>query len=788
MGNSYPVQPTPADPAAGPHPGDGQTAPQPSHYAHTLPPPATIQQWESYAHHRDAVEALACEFAAAFGAGEWGALLGRWHDLGKLSDDFQAYICPTADPDAGEELQPGRVDHSTFGARHAVKLVPNVLGQIMAFCIAGHHAGLADATTGDDSSTRSTLQHRLDSAAYSIPSVALPAGEPAPSKLKFPLATPGNAEIGFAFAFFTRMLFSCLVDADRVATEGFCNPAQAEERSRRRPALAEMRQALDAFLQDIGQRADQTIVNSIRSQVLGECLRAASLPPGFFSLNVPTGGGKTFASLAFALHHAHLHADKGLRRIVVAIPFTSIIEQTADQYRRALGSLADVGLIEHHSNLNPKLDTRQNKLAAENWDAPLIVTTNVQLYESLFAAKTSSARKLHRLARSIIILDEAQTIPVDLLTPTLAALKELVGRYGCSVVLCTATQPALERRPREFEIGIENVRPIIEDGHSLYVKLKRVRVEHLGKLADGELAGRLGVERRFLCIVNTKAHAAGLYDLLVEQRGKTSGCFHLSTFMCAQHRRDVLANIRHRLNDKKSCRVISTQLIEAGVDVDFPCVYRAPAGFDSIAQAAGRCNREGTLSDEHGVAIPGRVYTFDTEKLPPPGLLRNAAQAARELADAYPDPLAPLAVEAYFKLLYWSRAHEWDKHEVMACFEYNRILKAHAKLIPLKFKTAAEAYQLIREVQTPILVPYNDEAKRMIDHVITGRPIDYLFFRDAQRYTVSVRDDLLQQIYNNASLVRHEAGLWALANPDAYSPEKGMLPNSAGLGPETLIQ
>lgn len=250
--------------------------------------------------------------------------------------------------------------------------------------------------------------------------------------------------------------------------------------------------------------------------------------------------------------------------------------------------------------------------------------------------------------------------------------------------------------------------------------------------------------------------------------------------MCAQHRRNVLAKIRRRLKEGKSCRVISTQLIEAGVDIDFPCVYRAPAGFDSIAQAAGRCNREGTLVDEQGNPIPGRVYVFDTEQLPPPGLLRAAAQAARELADAHPDPLAPSAVEDYFKLLYWSRSRDWDKHGVMPCFEYALGNKAHAKLIPLKFRTAAEAYQLIREVQTPILVPYNAQAKQMIAHVVAGQPVDYAFFRDAQRYTVSVRDELLQKVFDNASLVRHEAGLWALANADAYSPEKGMCETRRG--------
>ena len=324
--------------------------------------------------------------------------------------------------------------------------------------------------------------------------------------------------------------------------------------------------------------------------MLADCLAAAPLAPGFFALNVPTGGGKTYSSLAFALAHALAH---DLRRVVVAIPFTSIIEQTADAYRQALGVLTERGLVEHHCSLAPAKDTRANQLAAENWDAPLVVTTNVQLYESLFAAAATPCRKVHRLVRSVIVLDEAQTIPVELLRPTLLALQELVCHYGCTVVLCTATQPALEWRAGEFELGLRNVRPIIQDQAALFAALRRVEVVRVGRLGDEALADLIAAEHAALCIVNTRRHAAELYDALVA-RGGPAGCYHLSTFMCAQHRRDQLAEIRRRLRDSQPCRLVSTQLIEAGVDVDFPAVYRAPAGFDSLAQAAGRCNREGS--------------------------------------------------------------------------------------------------------------------------------------------------------------------------------------------------
>jgi CRISPR-associated endonuclease/helicase Cas3 len=735
-------------------------------------------KWETLDTHAAAVAKLAREFANAFKAGDWGELLGRWHDLGKSSTAFQNYLHQSQNPDdAGEnESAPGKIDHSTFGARYAEASVKGLFGQLLAFCIAGHHAGLADDRPRDDASARATLQYKLDPARYAIEPVTI-ADQVAPLPLKIDMVVPTADEVGFALAFFTRMLFSALVDADRTATEAFCDVPQSIERQKAKPSLESLRSALDSFLEE-KQRTATGQVNAIRASVLRECIAASSLAKGFFSLNVPTGGGKTFASLAFALHHAK--AFPQFRRVVVAIPFTSIIEQTADQYRQALGSLSDLGLIEHHSNLHPKRDTRQNKLASENWDAPLIVTTNVQLYESLFAAAGTPCRKLHRLANSVIILDEAQTIPVDLLTPTLAALRELVTRYGCTVVLCTATQPALEYRTEDFKIGLKNVRPIIQDAPALHRQLKRVEVTRLGVQTDEALIERLAAEHQALCVVNTKAHAASLFEALVAHRGKKTGCYHLSTMMCAQHRRDVLATIRQRLAQEKSCRIISTQLIEAGVDIDLPVVYRAPAGFDSIAQAAGRCNREGKL------ASPGKVYVFETEKLPPPGMLRNSAQVAAELAPDHPDPLAPSAVEAYFKMLYWSRAHDWDKHEVMPCFDYNHQLEQHKKLVPLQFRTAAANYKIIREEQTPILVPY-DKAAAMIAHLRGGGLVDYSFYRDAQRYTVSVRDDLLRRLVNNASLFQHESGLWTLENSAGYSPEQGMLPNAVGLSPEALM-
>lgn len=751
-------------------------------YAHSLEgqPPS---QWETVADHLNAVAAKAREFTAAFRAESWGEIVGRWHDLGKYSEEFQQRIS-ASDPDVGEnESMPGRVDHSTFGARHAARSMPGLAGKVIAFCIAGHHGTLPDATSDDELTRRSTLESRLDQQRYVIPTVVVPPNFPPTPSAVFPfLPLPASANVGFTVAFFTRMLFSALIDADRTATEAFCNPRAAEHRNQAKPTLDELRNALDAFLANVTADAPVTRVNQIRSRVLTACLGQSSLAPGFFSLNVPTGGGKTLASLAFALHHAHHHREKGLRRVVVAIPFTSIIEQTAGVYRTALGELADLGLVEHHSNVIPSRDTRRNKLATENWDAPLIVTTNVQLLETLFASRATPCRKLHRLARSIIILDEAQTLPVDLLAPTLAALRELVDRYGCTVVLCTATQPALERRP-EFEIGIESVRPIIADAPSLHAELKRVEVQRIGDLDDEKLAFRLAEERAVLCVVNTRPHAAKIYDLLVSRRGSSHGCYHLSTFMCPKHRRDKLDEIRGRLKESKECRLISTQLIEAGVDVDFPVVFRAPAGFDSIAQAAGRCNREGKLLDSAGQPALGRVVLFDTETPPPSGMLRQFADKARELSGEHPDPLAPSAVEAYFRQVYWSRRHAWDKPGVLNFFGDPRL----SALPPFMFRRAADAYKLIDQEQAQIVVPYGERGRKVRDMLLTSSDVDYQFYREVQQYSVSVSPSLISKLNDQHVIVPHESGLWAWTNDGGYSPEKGMSLDCVGFDPSLGI-
>lgn len=753
-------------------------------YAHTLDgePP---DRWEELGEHLEKVALSAAEFSSVFDAKEWGYLAGRWHDLGKYSEAFQSYLCASAgveDPHRSE-IQ-GKVDHSTAGAQHAARLGSPWC--LLAYCIAGHHAGLPDNEGGAGS-----LSARLNKIVGPIDAApgGLLEGLPLPS----PRLQAGSSQrAGFALAFFTRMLFSCLVDADFLATEEFMSPGRAALRAKPRSSVGPLLARLDHHLGEMRGCAADTAVNRSRREVLAQCRDKAKLPPGLFSLNVPTGGGKTLSSLTFALAHAAAH---GLRRVVYAIPFTSIIEQTADVFRHALGDLGDE-VLEHHSNLepdDPKRQSERSRLAAENFDAPLVVTTNVQLFESLFSSRPSRCRKLHRLARSVIILDEAQALPPRLLAPTLAAIDELVRNYGATVVLCTATQPAIEKRDR-FGIGLEGVRPIIEDPRALHDGMRRTRVEQSGPLTKDQVVERLRAERQVLCVVNSRRHAADLLKLLGD-----SQALHLSASMCAAHRSEAIAEIRRRLDPavNEPCRVVSTQVIEAGVDVDFPAVYRAIAGLDSIAQAAGRCNREGRLADDHGNPQRGRVVVFDYDahQYPTDPLIARGAERFREIApDHAADLLAPAAVEAYFRLHYWQQGGDdgrgWDRGRehasVMKCFARDKKIGLHAQ-----FRVADEAYRLIDDAQTPILVPYGPRGRELIAELERmPDPPDPTklrhFDRAAQRYIVGVFDRGLAALCEKGVLLKH-LDRYYLGNSEAYDERLGLTFDAIGLDPERTI-
>ncbi len=654
-------------------------------------------------------------------AHQWGYLTGLWHDLGKFAPKWQSYLASKADPHADEIS--GKVDHSTAGAQHSVRIHP--LGHLLAYPIAGHHSGLLDAESNHAcQKIRLTKTDLADwsNAPEEIISHPLPA---------LPIFLQRDA---FSLGFFSRMLFSCLVDADFLATEAFMNPSQTSVRNQIPPdILQQIAELVSQRIDSFGEPAREDTVNHQRRQVVQDCRAMASESPGLFTLTVPTGGGKTLSSLLFALLHAIKH---GQTRVIFVVPFTSIIEQNAQVIREILAPLQTDGftpLIEHHSALSPEKETEQSRLAAENWDAPVIITTAVQFYESLYAAKTSRSRKLHHIANSVVILDEAQTLPVDFLHPCLRVLRELTAHYHTTAVLCTATQPAIQHQAQDFPIGLENCREIIRDTASLFNALKRVELSSLGNLADADLACRLRAHPQVLCIVNRRKHAREIFRLL----GSGEENFHLSALMCPEHRSQILAIVRERLIAGKPVRLISTQLIEAGVDVDFPAVYRSLTGLDSIAQAAGRCNRNGKLPIGH-------TFIFIPEDQRGEAYFRETAQIAHQLIELYPDLLGQKAIHHYFDLYYYQQKSRWDSKNILESFR----LAGGDKTLPFHFQfaTVAKEFQLINDWQVPVIIPFDKKAKEVIEDLKNPfKPLNRQLLRALQRYTVQIspklRDD-----------------------------------------------
>ncbi len=715
--------------------------------------------------HLRGVAALAEDFAAAFDAGDWAKLAGLWHDLGKYRPAFQRYIRGASGYDAHIETTPGRVDHSTAGALHAIGRMKG-LGRILAYLITGHHAGLPDWQSAE--APASSLANRLQQP--DLLAEALAQSPPA-DILDAPLPTsnPGQRD----YALWIRLLFSCLVDADFLDTEQFMTPDKTVLRGRY-PSLMELEPCFDAYMAALSAKTPETPVNRMRAVVLDRCRGAAEQAPGLFSLTVPTGGGKTLASLAFALRHARHH---GKRRILYVIPYTSIIEQTADVFRRVFGEDA---VLEHHSNLDSEQETPHSRLACENWDASLIVTTNVQFFESLFAARPSRTRKLHNILDSVVILDEAQLLPPDFLTPILGAIRELSRYYGASFVLCTATQPALASR-RSFDFpfdGLDGVREITGDATKtqviLHEFLRRVEVTLPADLhaptSWEALAAELQIYPRALCIVDRRDDARTLRGLL------PAGTVHLSGLMCGQHRAEVIATIKRRLNADEPILVVSTQLVEAGVDLDFPVVYRALAGLDSIAQAAGRCNREGRLFSL------GRVVVFVPPTEPPAGHLRQARDAGRQLLlRGTPDPLAPELFAEYFQSLYWRKGAEGlDRQDITTLLKNNQRLE-------FSFRTAAERFQLIPETQAPVIVRYGDSERLLARLARPGDAVDRKTLRQLQRYVVNIPRRIHQRLLTEGAIEERRPGVYVQVAP-LYDPDIGLrVEQTASYGPDDLI-
>ena len=691
--------------------------------------------------HLISTAALARDFAEPFGAGDWGALAGLWHDLGKYQPAFQQYIASFADPDAHIErhTQKGarqRVDHSTPGALYATQQFNcNRLTYLIAYLIAGHHAGLPDLRDSD-----AALRPRLDRALKNgvldkIDLAGLPEAlriEQLPA-IRLPGKNREEKERGLHL--WVRMLFSCLVDADFLDTEAFMNPDKATRRGGF-VSLAKMLEQFDNHMATLAERSPDTLVNRMRAHVLACCRQAAHEAPGRFSLTVPTGGGKTLASLGFALQHAVTHNK---RRIIYVIPYTSIIEQTADVFRQVFDGLGEV-IVEHHSNAetNEDQETHRTRLACENWDAPLIVTTNVQFFESLFAARTSRCRKLHNIVDSVVILDEAQLLPPEFRQPIFDVLRLLTDHYGVTLLLCTATQPAVGSVTRfNAEVrGLDDLREVIPDPEALHHELRRVRIslpDDLNQPTDWQtLATELVRHPSVLCIVNRRADCRELYQQM------PAGTIHLSALMCGAHRAQVIARVKAQLSRGEPTRVISTQLVEAGVDLDFPVVYRALAGLDSIVP-------------------PTRN----------PGLILVAENATRDLLHQFEgDLLAPARFREFFTLFYGDVSGDKADLSTLVYPDHD---------LAISFRTVAEKFRLIDDAyQGTVFVQYGEEWCELIKTLRNKGPERWLM-RKLQRYAVNINRSDLARLLRDGFVEEILPGIFVQHEQEFYDDHLGVL-------------
>lgn len=756
--------------------------------------------------HLQAVADSCASSAGALNSSSWAHLAGLWHDLGKYRPGFQAYLRLVNEAHIEGKLPAGSdKTHSAAGALHAMRLLEArfgapgaMLGRVLAYVIAGHHAGLADWVAGLDQrlmGTGAAASKREYAEALVV------CRQHAPDLLELPdrfdlaaalAAIPGpKSEQPLTASLWIRMLFSALVDADFLDTERFLNAGKAQRRAGFQP-IADYARQLNEHLASLQAeaarqgRADEAVMRA-RAVVLTQCLEKARLAPGVFTLTVPTGGGKTLSSLAFALQHALKH---GKRRVIYAIPYTSIIEQTVDVFGLIFGSEQ---VIEHHSqaDADDRDETPRSRLACENWDAPLVVTTNVQLFESLFAARTSRCRKLHNIADSVIVLDEAQLLPPEFLQPILDALNVLVAHYGVTLVLCTATQPTLgdSRRfdPRQSLRGLPPAASIIDDPAALFTALQRVDIEWPADLhtplTTEALVQRLAEHDCVLVIVNTRNDAAEIMRAVDAATGDTT--LHLSAALCGQHRADVVAEIRARLrarrerSDTRPLRVVSTQLVEAGVDIDFPVVYRALAGLDSIAQAAGRCNREGLLAG----GAKGRVVVFVRALPKTLHALQAGVQATRTVVATGGDALSTAAFERYFPL-YYAGFPSRDEHGIV------ELLRKNARF-EFAFRSAADKFRLVDDSdQATVIVRYSGVEAPSIEPLIErleAGDTDRWLLRKLQRYTVNVRRRLVETWQACGDVRELMPGQYLLVDDLHYDQRLGLMPEDQSLDAAKLV-
>jgi CRISPR-associated endonuclease/helicase Cas3 len=708
------------------------------YYAHSKDgePP---EKWQSLEEHLEQVARLAADFGCVFDAEEWAKLAGYWHDIGKGTFPWQAYLRHANGViDEVINFYQGHPAHAIVGAQHLYTHSKDA-GKLLAYCIAGHHGGLMNWI--DD--PNSALKERLNGTS---PKIDFPISNPDfPSSLPFASKVQSD-RIGFHLQFFVRMLFSCLVDADYLDTEASLNNEKSNWRSRY-PCLPHLSDQFWVNYNKLREKSDSAnIVNQCREIVLADCLKSAEFEPGLFSLTVPTGGGKTLASLAFALAHSKKYSK---RRIIYVVPFTSIIEQNAHVFREILG--AD-SILEHHCNFIADEADWKSRLASENWDAPIIVTTNVQFFNSFYSNKSSICRKLHNVANSVVIFDEAQAIPVEKLSPCIEVIKELSLNYGVTSVLCTATQPVIEYSD-QFKNGLKYVREIIRDVPKLFETLKRTDEFFIGDLTVQGVAEKLSKYEQVLCVVNTRQHALDIYDALP----KSDGTIHLSALMHPVHRTEKLNEIRTRLYDRKPCRVVSTQLIEAGVDVDFPCVFRATSGIDSIAQAAGRCNR-------NGLNKISQVFVFDFADSKVPFFVKQAAQSAEKLFERFSGNLtSPECVREYFEDYFWKNQQRMDADRIVKRCETGQSGN-------IQF-TELAGFQMISSATIPVIIALDQSAIELV-HDLQYSKYKGKVLRKLQKYTVQIYTDQFKKL--NRCLEPIEPGVWVLRSDELYSRNTGL--------------
>ncbi|MEG2380384.1 MAG: CRISPR-associated helicase Cas3' [Oscillospiraceae bacterium] len=688
---------------------------------------------------------LSKKFGESFGEGELAEQIGLLHDIGKYSKEFQKRIMENGP----------KVDHSTAGAMECKK---NNMPEA-ALCVAGHHTGIPDFGGKGDSTQAKSLIGRLKRMQNKIPDYSKFSEE-----IRLTPQKNRAFKNRFELSFYVRMLYSCLVDADFLDTER----AMCEKEIVRgnydnlETLLSKLEENIEPWL----NAKNEKILNKKRTEILKNCLNCGNGERGMYTLTVPTGGGKTISSLAFALKHAVKH---GCSRIVYVIPYTSIIEQTAKIFRDILGK---ENVLEHHSNIDFD-DLKDDeivarlKLSTENWDAPIIVTTNVQFFESLYANKSSACRKLHNLANSVIIFDEAQMIPLPYLKPCVSAIELLVKNYGATAILCTATQPSLQKFFSD-DCKITEICPDVED---LYEFFKRTTIKHIGTKTLEEVAVLMTEHNQVLSIVNTKKDAKELYMKLPEDER-----IHLSNFMTPSHKMLMLKEIRNRLKDGKACRVVSTSLIEAGVDVDFPCVFREEAGLDSVVQAAGRCNREGdpTLGKKE-------VYVFESEAKPP-NIIEKNVSIFHEVMEMFDDLSSLEAIKAYFDGI-----HELSKYGNGV--DKNGVIKAFNEGIDgcsLPFEQVASKFRLIDDITKSVLIPIGDEAESLtnaIENALKNGDTIGGYLRKASKYMVNIYDSEYKRLCNKNVIlpIGDKKDLAVLACLDYYSDETGLITEIDGI-------